>query len=419
MKKRVVVTGIGTVNPIGNNVADFWKAVRAGECGIGPVTRFDITDYPSKIAGEVKDFDITTWVEKREARKMDRFTQYAMVASIEAMEDAGLADGSGVDPERMGVILGNGIGGIETSEEAYFNLYEKGPRRIPMLTIPKMIGNLAPGHVAIRFNAQGPAYAVVTACASGTDAIGEAAKWIQNGVTDVAITGGTEAPITRLGVGGFCLLQAVSTKYNDTPEIASRPFDKDRDGFVIAEGAGTLILEEYEHAKKRGAKIYCEYGASGMTCDANHITAPHPEGKGAIASMRMALNLAGLKPEDIDYINAHGTSTPLNDPAESKAIKEVFGEHAYTLKVSSTKSMTGHCVGAAGAVEAIACILAMRDSYFPATLHLDEPDPECDLDYVPNNGQEGKIRATMSNSLGFGGHNGVLILKQLEESTQY
>ena len=288
MGKRVVVTGIGTVNPIGNNVPDFWTSLKAGKSGIGPNTKFDITDYPAKIAGEVKGFDPTTFLEKKEIRKMDNFTLYALQAAIEAMSDSGLSD-SDIDPERIGVIIGNGIGGIESLEESYHRLFTGGPRRIPVFTIPKLISNIGPGYIAIHFNAQGPVYSVVTACSSGTDAIGDAARWIKDGEADVVITGGSEAPITQLGIGGFCVLQALSTKYNDTPEEASRPFDKDRDGFVLAEGAGILVLEEYEHAKNRGARIYCEYGGNGMTCDANHVTAPHPEGLGAIRAMKMVV----------------------------------------------------------------------------------------------------------------------------------
>ncbi len=414
MSNRIVVTGLGAVTPIGNSVADFWDSVKNGRSGIQTNTKFDIDEYPSKIAGEVKDFDPTSFLDKKEARKMDNFTLFALKASIEAIEDAGLKNGDH-DPERFGVIMGNGIGGLETLEGSYRRLYDHGPRRIPVFTIPKLISNIGPGHIAIHLNAQGPCYSVVTACASGTDAIGEAARWIREGVSDVVITGGSEAAITEIGLAGFCVLHAVSTKYNDTPEIASRPFDKDRDGFVLAEGSGILVLEEYEHAKKRGADIYCEYVGSGMTCDANHITAPDPEGRGAARAMKMALDMAGLEPDDVDYINAHGTSTPVNDPIETKAIRNVFGEHAYKLKVSSTKSMTGHCVGGGGGIEAITAILAMREGYFPPTINLDEPDPECDLDYVPNNGVNGNIDIVMSNSLGFGGHNGVVVFKKLAD----
>jgi 3-oxoacyl-[acyl-carrier-protein] synthase II len=415
MNKRIVVTGIGTVNPLGNNVPDFWDAIRAGKSGIGPITRFDVSDYPAKIAGEVKDFDPSTIMERKDARKMDRFTHYALASALEALEDAGLKAGT-VDPERIGVVLGNGIGGMESLEDAYFQLFEKGPRRIPVMTIPKLISNIAPGQIAIRVNALGPCYSVVTACSSSADSIGEAAKWIQEGVADVMITGGTEAAITRMGIGGFCVLQSLSTAYNETPERASRPFDKDRDGFVLSEGAGVLVLEDYEYAKQRGARIYCELAGTGMSCDAYHVTAPHPEGRGAILAMKMALRRAGLEPEAIDYINAHGTSTEINDPRETFAIKAVFGEHARKLKVSSTKSMTGHCVGAAGGIEAIVSTLAIRDQFFPPTINLETPDPECDLDYVPNKGVPGRINAVMSNSLGFGGHNGIVILRKLDEN---
>ena len=414
MWKRVVVTGIGTVNPLGNNVPAFWSSIKAGKSGIGPNTKFDTTDYPAKIAGEVKDFKPREFLDKKEIRKMDNFTLFALKAALEAMADAKIKENE-IDPERFGVIIGNGIGGIESLEDAYYRLYTGGPRRIPVFTIPKLISNIGPGHIAIQLNAQGPCYSVVTACASGTDAIGDAAKWVRDGVADVMITGGSEASITKLGVGGFCVLQALSTSFNDDPQRASRPFDKDRDGFVLSEGSGIIILEEYEHAKKRGAPIYCEYGGNGMTCDANHVTAPHPEGLGAIRAMNMALGVAGIVPEDVDYINAHGTSTLLNDPIETKAIKKVFGEHAYNLKVSSTKSMHGHCVAGGGGIEAIACILAMKESFIPPTINLDEADPECDLNYVPNSGVECKVDVAMSNSLGFGGHNGVVVFKKIEE----
>ena len=414
MQKRVAVTGIGTVNPLGNTVEDFWKSLKAGKSGIGPNTHFDVSNFPAKIAGEVKDFDPSAFLEKKDARKMDHFTLFALKAAIDAMADSEL-NPADLDPERFGVIVGNGIGGIETLEDAYQRLYKGGPRRIPVFTIPKLISNIGPGHIAIHFNAHGPCYAVVTACASGTDAIGDAARWIRDGNADAIITGGTEAAITEIGVGGFCVLQALSTKYNDNPEVASRPFDKDRDGFVLAEGAGIIVLEELEHAKKRGAKIYCEYGGSGMTCDANHVTAPHPEGIGAIGAMNMALKNADISPEHVDYINAHGTSTLLNDPIETKAIKKVFGEHAYKLKVSSTKSMHGHCVAGGGGIEAIACILAIRHQHIPPTINLNEAAPECDLDYVPNKGVDAKVDVTMSNSLGFGGHNGVVVFRQYQE----
>ncbi len=413
-ERRVVVTGIGTVNPIGNSVAETWEAVKQGRSGIGKITHFDPTDYPSKVAGEVKNFSPDKYIDKREARRMDSFTLYGLYAAMEAMEDAGLEIGS-YDPERIGVILGNGIGGIESLSAAFERLLAKGPKTIHPLTVPKMIANIAPANISIKLQALGPSYAVVSACSSGTDAIGQALRWIRSGEADIMVTGGTEASITPIGVAGFCVLQALSTKYNDTPQKASRPFDKNRDGFVIAEGSGILIIEELEHAKKRGAKIYAELGGEGITCDAYHLTAPHPDGKGAAQAMRMALRKGGLKPEDIDYINAHGTSTPINDPTETKAIKEVFGEHAKKLKISSTKSMTGHLLGAAGGIEAILTVLAIKNQYFPPTINLEEPDPECDLDYVPNKGYEGTIRAAISNSFGFGGHNSVMLFKRYEE----
>ncbi len=413
-ERRVVVTGIGTVNPIGNSVEETWEAVKQGQSGIGKITHFDPTDYPSKVAGEVKNFSPEKYIDKREARRMDSFTLYGLYAAMEAMEDAGLEIGS-YDPERIGVILGNGIGGIESLSAAFERLLSKGPKTIHPLTVPKMIANIAPANISIKLQALGPSYAVVSACSSGTDAIGQALRWIRSGEADIMITGGTEASITPIGVAGFCVLQALSTKYNETPQKASRPFDKDRDGFVIAEGSGILVIEDLEHAKKRGAKIYAELGGEGITCDAYHLTAPHPDGRGAAQAMRMALRKSGLKPEDIDYVNAHGTSTPINDPTETKAIKEVFGEHAKKLKVSSTKSMTGHLLGAAGGIEAILTVLAIKHQYFPPTINLETADPECDLDYVPNKGEEGTIRAAISNSFGFGGHNSVMVFKRYEE----
>ena len=323
-----------------------------------------------------------------------------------------LGDGHArVDPERFGVILGNGIGGIETLEAAFSKIAQKGPQAVHPLTVPMMISNEAPGNIAIKFQAFGPCFCVVTACASSNDAMGDAWRLIREGTTDIMIAGGTEAPITPLGLAGFIKLQAVSTR-NADPEHASRPFDKDRDGFVIAEGAGVVILEELEHAKKRGARIFAELAGYAATCDANHLTAPHPEGRGAIKAMSGALTSAGMAPADIDYVNAHGTSTPINDPIESRAIKSVFGDHAKKLKVSSTKSMTGHLLGAAGGIEAIVSVMAIQDQFFPPTRNLDNPDPECDLDYVPHKGYEGRIRAVISNALGFGGHNSVVLFKE-------
>ena len=413
MNRRVVVTGMGTVNPLGNNVNDFWKAIQAGENGIGKLTRFESNGYSSKVAGEVKDFVPERVLESKEARRMDRFTQFAMVSSIEAMADAKLAVGD-TDPERFGIILGNGIGGIETLEAQCRRIIERGPKSVHPLFVPMMIANEAPGNVAIRLQAFGPCRCVVTACASSNDALGDAWRLIREGAVDVMLAGGTEAPLTGLGFSGFCSLQAVSTR-NDEPDKASRPFDRDRDGFIMAEGAGILVLEELDHARKRGARIFAEMVGYGATCDANHLTAPHPEGRGAIKAMLNALDSAGLAPGEIDYINAHGTSTQINDPIETRVIKAVFGEYAKKLKVSSSKSMTGHLLGAAGGIEAIVTIKALQDQFFPPTRNLDNPDSECDLDYVPHKGYSGRIRAAMSNALGFGGHNAIVIFKEYKD----
>jgi 3-oxoacyl-[acyl-carrier-protein] synthase II len=410
MGRRVVVTGMGTVNPLGKNVKEFWQGIRAGENGISVLDRFDSTDFSSKVVGQVNNFAPEKILESKEARRMDRFTQFAMIASIEAMADAGLA-ADDTEPDRFGVILGNGIGGIETLEAQFKRVHDRGPRAMHPLFVPMMISNEAAGNVAIKFHAFGPCSVVVTACASSNDAIGHAWSLIREGRTDVMIAGGTEAPITPLGLAGFCQLQAVSTR-NEEPGRASRPFDKDRDGFVMSEGSGVIVLEELEHARKRGAHIYAELAGYGATCDANHLTAPHPEGRGAIRAMNIAIAAAGLTPVDVDYVNAHGTSTPINDPIETKAIKAVFGDHARKLKVSSTKSMHGHLLGAAGGVEAIVSILAIRDQFFPPTRNLDAPDPACDLDYVPHMGYEGRIRAAISNALGFGGHNSVVLFRE-------
>ncbi len=412
--ERVVVTGMGTVNPLGHDIEEFWSAIKAGRSGIGPITKFDASEYPAKIAGEVKDFDPSDLLDRKQLRGMADFTKYAAHAAAQAWNQARLSREL-LDPYRSGVYIGNGIGGFEIVEENLAKLFERGPQGVAPLTIPKLIANEAAGNIAIQFGIKGPAHTTVTACASGTDAIGEAFSAIRFGLVDLAVTGGTEAAITRLAIAGFCRLQALSTAYNDKPQLASRPFDKDRDGFVMGEGAGILILESLTHAKARGATILGEIVGYSMTCDAYHLTAPDPEGEGAARAMAATLTMAGIETDRVDYINAHGTSTPVNDPTETKAIKRVFGEHAYRLKVSSTKSMTSHLIGAAGAVEAIVSLLAIRDQYFPPTINLEEADSECDLDYVAKVGVSGKIEYAMSNSLGFGGHNGVLLVTAYKE----
>ena len=412
--ERVVVTGMGTVNPLGHSIEEFWRNIKAGVSGIGPITKFDASEYPAKIAGEVKEFDPSDLLDRKQLRGMADFTKYAAHAAAQAYHQAGLSPET-VDPYRSGVYIGNGIGGFEIVEENLAKLFERGVQGVAPLTIPKLIANEAAGNIAIQFGIKGPAHTTVTACASGTDAIGEAFSAIRFGLVDLAVTGGTEAAITRLAIAGFCRLQALSTKYNDTPHRASRPFDASRDGFVMGEGAGILILESLTHAKARGATILGEVVGYSMTCDAFHLTAPDPDGDGAARAMAAAVKMAGIEVESVDYINAHGTSTPVNDPMETKAIKRVFGEHAYRLKVSSTKSMTSHLIGAAGAVEAIVCLLAIRDQFYPPTINLEEADSECDLNYVPTVGLSGHIEYAMSNSLGFGGHNGVLLVKAYKE----
>ncbi len=405
--RRVVVTGMGTVNPLGKKVDEFWKNIREGVNGVGALTKFDCTEYATKIAAELRDFNPTDVLDKKEVRSMADFTVYAVYSSVEAMEMAGLSQG-GYDPDRTGVYVGNGIGGFEVVEDNMEKLFSRGPRAVAPLTIPKLITNEAAGNISIKFGIHGPSSTIATACASGTDAIGAAFQAVKFGIVDTAIASGTEGAITKLAVAGFNRIQALSTN-NDNPETACRPFDATRDGFIIGEGAGTLILESLEHATERGAKIYGEILGYGMTNDAFHLTAPNPDGTGAAKAMRKAIDEAGLKPEDIDYINAHGTSTQANDVMETNAIKKVFGEHAYKLKVSSTKSMTGHLVGAAGAVEAIITLLALRDQFYPPTINYSTPDEACDLDYVPNTGVSAPMRYALSESLGFGGHNGALL----------
>lgn len=411
--KRVVITGMGTINPLGNDVDTFWENIKAGKIGIGPITRYDSEITPTKIAAEVKDFTPSDHMDRKTARKMARFTQFAVAAAGQALKDANLTEDN-FDPDRAGVILGIGIGGLDVTQDNVELLKEKGVAGIAPMAIPKLISNEGPGCVAIEYGLKGPCFALATACASGTDAIGYSLTSIRGGLADIVVTGGTESAITSFAVGAFNKLHALSTN-NDNPQAASRPFDKDRDGFVMGEGAGILVLEELEHAKKRGATIYAEVAGYGMTCDAGHLTAPDPEGRGAAKSMTIALKDAGLKPEDIDYINAHGTSTPINDPCETMAINLAFGDHAKNLKVSSTKAMTGHMLGATGGVEAIVCVKAILDSFVPGTMNLDEVDPQCNLDYVPNKGIEMEVNATLSDNLGFGGHNGSIIFKKYSE----
>ncbi len=412
MKRRVVITGMGAVTPIGNTVQETWDAARRGECGIAPITHYDTTDQKVKIAGEVKNLDLEAHLDKRELRKMDRYTQLACIAAKEAFEDSGL-DMEKEDATRCGVIVSSGIGGLGTLEAEHTKGVEKGFDRVSPFFIPMVISNMAAGHIAISYGLKGMCSCVVTACAGGNNATGDAFRHIRDGYAEVMLCGGAEAAITPLGMGGFTSMKALCT--TDDPARASIPFDKERSGFVMGEGAGVLVLEEYEHAKARGAKIYGEIVGYGTNCDAYHITAPAPEGEGGARCMHLALEDAGLQPEQIGYINAHGTSTPMNDRCETAAIKTVFGEHAKKLMVSSTKSMTGHMLGAAGAVEAILTALALRDGFIPATIHYQVPDEDCDLDVVPNEGRNTVVQYALSNSLGFGGHNASIIIKRWEE----
>ena len=408
--KRVVVTGVGVITPIGNDVDTFWNNIKAGVNGVDYVTAFDTAEFKTKIAGEVKDFEPTDYIDKKEARKMDRFTQFAVVAATEAVKNSGL-DMEKEDPWRVGCITGSGIGGMLTFEDQCKTFNEKGPGRVSPFFIPMMIGNMAPCQIAIKFNARGVNENVVTACASSTNALGTAFRHIQYGDCDVIIAGGCEATVTPTSFAGFCNMKAMSTN-NDDPKHASKPFDLNRDGFVLSEGAAFLILEELEHAKARGAEIICEMVGYGATDDAYHITSPIPGGEGGAKAMELAIKDAKITPEDITYINAHGTSTHYNDLFETQAIKKVFGESAYKVAVSSTKSMTGHMLGAAGAAEAVICSYAIRDGYIPATINYETPDPECDLDIVPNEGRNCDVNYAMSNSLGFGGHNATVVFKK-------
>ncbi|ECQ6577079.1 beta-ketoacyl-ACP synthase II [Listeria monocytogenes] len=411
-KRRVIVTGIGAVTPIGNDAETSWENAKKGVNGVAKMTRLNPDDFPVKIAAELKDFDVEKYLEKKEARKMDRFTHYAIASAEMAVQDSGLViDDSNAN--RVGVWIGSGIGGMETFETQYEIFLNRGHRRVSPFFVPMMIPDMGSGQVSIRFGAKGINSTTVTACATATNSIGDAFKVIERGDADAMITGGAEAPITKMSLAGFTANKALSL--NPDPETACRPFDKDRDGFIIGEGAGIVILEEYEHAKARGAKIYAEIVGYGATGDAYHITAPAPNGEGAARAMKMAIDDAGLTPDKVDYINAHGTSTPYNDEYETQAIKTVFGDHAKKLAISSTKSMTGHTLGASGGIEAIFALLSIRDSIIAPTIHLKNQDEVCDLDYVPNEAREANVNVAISNSFGFGGHNATLVFKKMED----
>ena len=408
--RRVVVTGVGALTPVGNTAEEFWASLKQGRSGIGPITKFDATDYPTRIAGEIRNFDEAKYIDKKESRRLDPYLKYAIASSAMAVEDAAL-DPAKVDATRFGVLIGSGIGGITTLIEGEEVRKTKGFDRVSPFVVPMLIVNMAPGLVSMRFGAKGPNTSVVTACASGNHAIGDAARLIERGDADVMIAGGAEAIIVPITIAGFCSMKAMSTR-NDEPEKASRPFDAGRDGFVCGEGAGILILESLEHAVRRDARVYAEVVGYGMTADAHHMTAPDPEGDGATRAMQLALNDAGIAPSAIGYINAHGTSTPYNDKFETLAIKRVFGDDARRLAVSSTKSMTGHLLGAAGGIEAVATVLALHHGLLPPTINYETPDPECDLDYVPNQARKMDVEYAMSNAFGFGGTNATLAFRK-------
>ncbi len=412
--RKVVITGIGVITPIGKDLASFWDSLKNGRSGIDRISSFDTTDLDCKIAGQVKDFDAASYFNNpKDVRRTDRFTQFAMAAAKMAMADSGI-DLEKVDRTRFGTIVGSGIGGLQTLCDQHTILMNKGPKRISPFMIPMMISNMASGLVSMEFGLGGPNFSTTSACATSCHAIGEAWRMIQHGEADIILCGGSEATVVPIGMAGFSAMKALSTR-NDEPQRASRPFDKDRDGFVMGEGGGILVIEELEHAKARGARIYAEIAGYGLSADAYHMTSPLPEGEGAARCMQMALEKSGIKPEEVDYVNAHGTSTGLGDVCETKAIKAVFGDHAKNgLMVSSTKSMTGHLLGAAGVVEMAACVLALTQGIVPPTINLDDPDPECDLDYVPKVAREKKVRVALNNSFGFGGHNATLIAKAYE-----
>ena len=415
--KKIVITGLGMVTPVGNGKVATWNALKAGKCGIGRITKFDPSRCTCQVAGELKDFDAylaeTGYVDRKAARHMDPFSVYAVAAAVEAWKDAGYTEENKPDMDRVATIIGNGIGGMKTNGESWKTLFDRGPDRLSPLAIPELIANEGAGNISMALGAKGPAQVVVTACASSTDALGVALDALRAGRADVAISGGTEATIDEFAVGGFMKMRALATQFNDCPEKACRPFNADRNGFVMSEGAAMLILETEEHAKARGAKIYCELAGYGATSDAYHITAPDPSGAGAVKAIKLALKDADVEDlTTVDYINAHGTSTNLNDIMETKAFKEVFGdEQAKKINVSSTKSMTGHLLGATGALEAAVCALAIDEKFIPPTINYENPDPECDLNYTPNTGVEREIRVAVSMSLGFGGHNGALVFK--------
>lgn len=412
MTRRVVITGMGAVTPLGNDVPSFWQGIKEGRCGIAPITHYDTSEMKVKLAGEVKDLPLDELLDPKAAKRMDPFTQFAVIAARQAYEQAGFTEET-LDPFRFGVMVSSGIGGLQTMETEMRRGLEKGFDRVSPFFVPMNITNLAAGNVAIDLGAKGMCSCVVTACAAGANAIGDSFRQIRDGYLDVMVAGGCEASITQLGIGGFTSMKALCT----CPDVerASIPFDAERSGFVMGEGAGILVLEEYEHAKKRGAQIYAELVGYGATCDAHHITAPSPDGEGGARAMTMAMECAGIEPSEIGYINAHGTSTPLNDKGETMAVKMAFGPAANTVAMSSTKSMTGHLLGASGAIEAVVSVMALREGFLPPTIHYKNPDPECDLDIVPNVGREKALRYAMSNSLGFGGHNVSLIFKKAEE----
>ncbi len=413
MKRRVVITGMGAVSPLAYNVNDLWEGLLAGKSGGGPITRFDTTDYSTKIAAEIKDYDPTDFFERKEARRLDLSQQFALIASKEAIDDSGFVE-NGFDPDLAGTIIGSGVCGIDSLTKQHQVLMEKGVNRVSPFLVPLIISDMAAGLVSIKYDLRGPNYSTVSACASGAHGMGDALRIIQRGEADIMVTGGTEAAIVPLAIAGFCAAKAMTTR-NDEPEKASRPFDKERDGFLMGEGAAIAVFEELEHARKRGAKIYAEVAGFGMSGDAYHITAPEPDGRGAAYAMKMALDDAGLEPDKVDYINAHGTATGRGDVAETIAAKKIFGDHAHNLVINSTKSSIGHLLGAAGSIELLVTALSIRDSKIHPTINYTVPDPECDLDYSPNKVTNKEIKAAVSNSFGFGGHNASILLKRLEE----